>query len=320
MEPSVPSIDVRELRDAVEAIEKGLSQAVVLGELLKRASRYCQRIALFIIQGGNAVGWKAMGFTGSGTLPNEQIKNVTIPLTMGTTFKEVYETSRSFVGSASEEPGNMAIFEKIGDVDPVEILICPLLFRGKIAALVYGDSGNSAEGIPSSDSVELLTRVASSSIDLIPIKERYATARAEAPAAPKAPPVEKPAAPAMPRTPVAGKPTPSPPVEAPRRAPAAPAGLEALSDEEKKLHSDAKRLARVLISDLILYNEAKVATGRKNKNLYPLLKDDIDRSKQMYDQRATPKVARIANYFNEELINTLAQGDASALKGYPGLS
>jgi pyruvate/2-oxoglutarate dehydrogenase complex dihydrolipoamide acyltransferase (E2) component len=204
-------------------------------------------------------------------------------------------------------------------VDPVEIFISPLLFRGKIAALVYGDSGNSAEGILSSDALDILTRVASMSIDLIPMKQKAAPARPAATAAPAAvpaPAAARPAAPAAPAPQEAPAPSPAP---APR-VPAAAPPLEGLSDDEKKSHNDARRLARVLVSDLLLYNEAKVAAGRKNKNLYDLLRDDIERSRQLYQQRVPPKVAQVSNYFTEELLNTLAQGDASALKGYPGLA
>jgi hypothetical protein len=135
------------------------------------------------------------------------------------------------------------------------------------------------------------------------------------PPAEAAPPVAEPGPPvAEPAPPVAEA---APPVAEP--AAAAPS-MEALSEDEKKLHNDAKRLARVLISDILIYNEAKVVTGRKNKNLYGLLKEDIDRSKQLYEQKVSPKVASVSNYFFEEMINTLAQGDASALKGCPGIA
>lgn len=92
-----------------------------------------------------------------------------------------------------------------------------------------------------------------------------------------------------------------------------------VSDEEKRLHNDARRFARLLVSEIKLYNEQKVKEGRSEGDIYERLREDIDRSRQMYDKRVAPPVAASHDYFHEELINTLAEGDASKLGGsYPG--
>jgi len=84
------------------------------------------------------------------------------------------------------------------------------------------------------------------------------------------------------------------------------------SDEVKK-HDEAKRFARLLISEIKLYNESKVDQGRKHKDIYERLKDDIDRSRQMYDERVPDSVRKSSNYFYDELVRILADGDADAL-------
>jgi hypothetical protein len=92
-----------------------------------------------------------------------------------------------------------------------------------------------------------------------------------------------------------------------------------VSDEERRFHNDARRFARLLVSEIKLYNEQKVKDGREQGNLYGLLRDEIDRSRQMYDKRAHPSVAPRYDYFHQELVNTLADGDAAKLgAGYPG--
>jgi len=92
-------------------------------------------------------------------------------------------------------------------------------------------------------------------------------------------------------------------------------------EDEEKLHSDARRFARLLVSEIKLYNEQKVTDGRRNSDLYGRLKDDIERSRQMYEKRVTPAVATKADYFYDELVNTLAEGDVSKLgSDYPGPS
>lgn len=93
------------------------------------------------------------------------------------------------------------------------------------------------------------------------------------------------------------------------------------NDEEQKLHNDAKRFARLLVSEIKLYNEQKVLDGRKNNDLYDRLKEDIDRSRQMYDKRVSTLVAAKYDYFYDELVNTLAEGDAGKLgRDCPGPS
>ena len=89
-----------------------------------------------------------------------------------------------------------------------------------------------------------------------------------------------------------------------------------MSPEERKKHDDAKRLARVLVADLILYHRSEVELGRKNKDLYIRLQEDIDRSKQTYLERVGMEFAKKTNYLYEELVRTLADGRPEALVGY----
>ncbi|MEK6335919.1 MAG: GAF domain-containing protein [Acidobacteriota bacterium] len=94
-----------------------------------------------------------------------------------------------------------------------------------------------------------------------------------------------------------------------------------VGDEERRLHNDARRFARLLVSEIKLYNEQKVKEGRSDNNLYERLRDDIDRSRQMYEKRVAPPVAARHDYFHQELVNTLAEGDTAKLgSGYPGAS
>lgn len=90
-------------------------------------------------------------------------------------------------------------------------------------------------------------------------------------------------------------------------------------DDEKRLHNDARRFARLLVSEIKLYNEQKVQEGRTRGDIYVRLREDIDRSRQMYDKRVAPPVAARYDYFHQELVNTLAEGEQAKLGGdYPG--
>jgi hypothetical protein len=92
-------------------------------------------------------------------------------------------------------------------------------------------------------------------------------------------------------------------------------------DDERRLHNDARRFARLLVSEIKLYNEKKVAEGREAQDLYERLREAIDRSREMYDKRVQPPVAAKFDYFHYEIVNSLADGEAERLgTGYPGSS
>jgi hypothetical protein len=131
------------------------------------------------------------------------------------------------------------------------------------------------------------------------------------PAPPPPPPPPPPPVAAAPAAPAAGEDRPStqyiPPANIARTAAGGPQ-----SDDAKK-HDEARRFARLLVSEIKLYNESKVEQGRKNNDLYERLKEDIDRSRQMYDERIADDVRKVSNYFYDELVRILADGRAEAL-------
>lgn len=92
-----------------------------------------------------------------------------------------------------------------------------------------------------------------------------------------------------------------------------------VGEEERRLHNDARRFARLLVSEIKLYNEQKVKEGRDSADLYERLREAIDRSREMYDKRVQPPVAAKFDYFHYELVSTLAEGEETKLgEDYPG--
>jgi hypothetical protein len=92
-----------------------------------------------------------------------------------------------------------------------------------------------------------------------------------------------------------------------------------VTEDERRLHNDARRFARLLVSEIKLYNEQKVKEGRDSNDLYERLREAIDRSREMYDKRVQPSVAAKFDYFHYELVNSLGDGEESKLgASYPG--
>ena len=92
-----------------------------------------------------------------------------------------------------------------------------------------------------------------------------------------------------------------------------------VDEDERRDHNAARRFARLLVSEIKLYNEQKVNEGREMSDLYDRLREAIERSREMYDKRVQPPVAAKFDYFHYELVNGLADGDDAKLgKSYPG--
>jgi hypothetical protein len=82
---------------------------------------------------------------------------------------------------------------------------------------------------------------------------------------------------------------------------------------EDASHDEARRLARLLVSEIKLYNEEQVEDGRRNRDIYERLKEDIDRSRQMYEERVEERIRNTTDYFYQELVRILAGGDPRAM-------
>jgi hypothetical protein len=89
--------------------------------------------------------------------------------------------------------------------------------------------------------------------------------------------------------------------------------VAAISTEDQEVHRKAQRFARLLVDEIKLYNQAKVAEGRKNKDLYDRLKETIEKSRGTYQKRYGNTVAASGNYFQHEIIRSLAEDDLSIM-------
>lgn len=85
------------------------------------------------------------------------------------------------------------------------------------------------------------------------------------------------------------------------------------SDGDEALREEARRLARLLVSEIKLYNEDRLEEGRREGSIYKRLKEDIDRSRKMYHERIDPRLEDADTFFYQELVDRLAGGNADLL-------
>jgi predicted Zn finger-like uncharacterized protein len=81
-----------------------------------------------------------------------------------------------------------------------------------------------------------------------------------------------------------------------------------LSDEDKKWHARARRLAKALASDLVLYNKARVEQGLNDGTLAELLGPEIRRSWDYYCQQIPKHIVDSTDYFKEQLNTIVGKG------------
>lgn len=68
----------------------------------------------------------------------------------------------------------------------------------------------------------------------------------------------------------------------------------------------AKRLARIIVSDIALYNQEAVAEGIRNGTFFELLKEDIEEGRRLYEKRVPEAIRSRRDYYQEAFDNFIS--------------
>jgi hypothetical protein len=315
-----PGEDPGSLVHSVSNIHAGSTQKEILRALLDSGGGYCSRIALFVVKAGAASGWQSRGFG-----DDEAVKDFSLDLNVGP-VAHTYQNRVATPGNIAEM-GRRFVGQFSGPANE-QVLVLPLTLKEKVAALVYADGGDT--GKLDSSALELLVIATSAWLEVVSLRKQAAaredvtmTSRVE----PAPPPVQTvssfsdPFAGHAPMHVPASIPIPPEPAvvemastHAGAAAPAAAADPWAgMSAEDADVHRKAQRFARLLVDEIKLYNQAKVAEGRRHKDLYDRLKEDIDKSRGTFQKRYGNTAAASGEYFHNELVRSLAEDDISIM-------
>lgn len=66
-------------------------------------------------------------------------------------------------------------------------------------------------------------------------------------------------------------------------------------------HEAAKRLARLILSDIALYNQRAVEDGIRNNTFHQLLKNELDEGRRLYRSRVSPDITAAADYYEQAI-------------------
>jgi hypothetical protein len=271
--PAPGSSPTQILSAAVASIQEAASQAEILRHLLEGEARFAGRVALFVVKGGVVNGWQGIGFQ-----DNDIIKTMNLSAASGLVARAIQGRAPA-AGPAADFDAGFATTV----TPPVEdnCLVLPLVVKEKVAALVYADAGDSSDGMDAS-ALSVLTRVAALWLEVTALRKTGAAPAEEAQAAAAA-------------------------------AGPAPSATPAPAPVEDELHRKAKRFAKLLVEEIKLYNQPRVAEGKHNRDLYERLREDIEKSRATYQKRYGETPVAAADYFNQELIRVLADNDVSLM-------
>lgn len=312
------------LAQAVSSVHAGGTQKEILKGLLDGGGGFASRVALFVLKAGSASGWQGRGFGN-----DENIKDFSLDMSAGP-IAHAYQNRVPAPANIAEMDGRFV--KQFGGPANEQILVLPLVLKEKVAALLYADGG--ADGVLDAPSLEVLVMATSAWLEVVSLRKQVAQKDSIEPAA-----VERVAAPAAPVQSVSSFSDPFA-SHAPRHHAAAPAAepaevvevvhaaaasaaasapavaadpLAGLSAEDADTHRKAQRFARLLVDEIKLYNQAKVAEGRRHKDLYDRLKEDIDKSRSTFQKRYGSTAAASGDYFMKEVVRSLAEDDASVM-------
>ncbi len=74
---------------------------------------------------------------------------------------------------------------------------------------------------------------------------------------------------------------------------------------------EARRFARVIVSDIAAYNESKVREGIESDTLFSLLSEEIEEGELFYRSRVTPEIVTREQFFQHAIVDLLVKS-----KGY----
>ncbi|HKM48852.1 MAG TPA: hypothetical protein VJX69_14770 [Terriglobales bacterium] len=323
-----------DLARAVGEIQLGTSQREILRALLDASARYAARVALFVVKGSHGTGWQARGFANS-----DAVKDFSLNENAPAVARAIGER---VVASAPVADFDSRFLREFGKPASGECRVLPLILKEKVAALVYADSGTGEEGSLDAGALELLVLSTSAWLEVNSLRKQVQATPSGSDSVPSgaAPSSQAPVRPAFndpfaahapshvmaaaasaheASAPVASsaaetalaEPLPighAKTVETPEPQPA-----PAASPDDQEVHHKAQRFARLLVDEIKLYNQAKVAEGRKHKDLYDRLKETIEKSRATYQKRYGNTVAASGNYFQHEIIRSLAEDDVSIM-------
>ena len=281
---------VSRLLESIRGLDGATSLSEVLDALALAAGREAARAAVVVIRNDRVHGWRMSGFGPRDAQP----KAVDLALAESGVIGHAIGVARAVTTRDTQAAAAGPGFDTL-PADSTGLAV-PVIVGGRVVAVVYADSvpaGGHDRQVPSSwpELIEILARHAG----------RCLEALASQKVAPRA------ATPAGGATSAGGSGNTAP------SNPSASNGPSAMSQITDGVQAAALRTARLLVAEIRLFHEPAVNEGRRHRNLLSRLAPEIEKARQAYNEQVPAGVRSHTDYFHQELIRTLAGGDATLL-------
>ena len=271
---------------SVGALDQAASLGHVLDLLADGAAGEAPRVAVLVVQGTRVCGWRFVGFP-----KIRDALSVDLAVDESGLIGRAIREGRACSGPAGPgaPAGSLPAFAASPDHRATQAV--PVRVGGRVTAVVYADEApESSERLPTSwaSAIQILARHAGHCLEVLTALRvsKFADSGQLALTEP-------------------------PQVAAAERPPVAAAERPPVDDTEDA----ARRYARLLLSEIKLYNETAVTAGREQKDLFERLRPEIERARGLYEARVSPSLRARNLYFEQELVRTLADGDPNLLGG-----
>jgi hypothetical protein len=113
---------------------------------------------------------------------------------------------------------------------------------------------------------------------------------------------------------VAPQPVSSPPLVAPQPVSSPPLARTAEARDEDGLAAErakAERLARIVVSDIVLYNEERFAAAVRSGNVLDAMSGDLSEGRGLFEERIDARVRAERDHLKDELLRRAADRGAA---------
>ncbi len=296
-EREIEMAGVSRLLESVRGLDGATTLSEVLDALALAAGREAARAAVVVLRGERIHGWKLTGFGPRDAQP----KLIDLPLSDSGVIALAVGAARAVTTRDSATAATGPGFEKL-PADRMGLAV-PVVVGGRVVAIVYADAvtlDGHDRPVPSSwpELIEVLARHAGRCLEALTTQKtatpKITTTGATGPTG---------------ATGAAGASDGligAPVARVAQVAPVAPAITDGVI-------AAARRTARLLVAEIRLYHEPAVTEGREHRNLLARLAPEIEKARVAYNERVPAGVRGHADFFHQELIRTLAGGDATLL-------
>jgi hypothetical protein len=280
---------VTRLLESIRGLDGASSLSEVLDALALAAAREAARAAVVVLRGERIQGWRMSGFGPRDAQP----KSIDLLLAESGVIGLAVGAARAVTTRDGQSAASGPGFETL-PADRMGLAV-PVIVGGRVVAVIYAD-GVSLDGherpVPSGwpEVIEVLARHAGRCLEALTTQRTAA-------------------APPRIQTPASGSGT-SPHGAAPAVRTNPPGAMSQITDG---VASAARRTARLLVSEIRLFHEPAVHEGRREGNLLARLAPQIEKARLAYNEQVPAGVRSETDFFQQELIRTLAGGDASLL-------